>query len=133
MGGRYGPGDKAAPVVSNKGELRSLERVSKSENVSEEAVEPIVRNDGWSFAEVIAAHVGSNHMEAGVGQWADLMAPCPPEFGKAVKQDDERVASASRFDHVQVHMPGATPCLAPAFDKKVRILGWQTSFLLGRH
>ena len=44
----------------------------------------------WLVREVVAAHVGRDHVVAGLGQRPDLVTPGVPELGEAVQQDHQR-------------------------------------------
>jgi hypothetical protein len=89
------PGDRSAPIVPGEEDSLLAELVNDGDYVGDQFRKSVGRNSCRFAAEVVTALVGHNDAKAGVGQWFNLVAPAIPEFGKAVKkQDDLAVARA---------------------------------------
>ena len=85
--GSEGPGDHAAPVVSDDMACGEAERVLQVGDVGGERGDVV----GAAFAgEVIAALVGRDHAVAGRREGRNLQAPRVPELREAVQQDHWR-------------------------------------------
>ena len=84
-----GPGDGGAPVVAGKEKLFGVELIGDGEDVGDEMGHGVVGGAAGFAAEIVAALVGDNDAEAGVGERRDLLVPGIPEFGKAVEKDDD--------------------------------------------
>jgi hypothetical protein len=84
-----GPGDGGAPVVTGEEEFFGVELVGDGEDVRDEMGHGVVGGAAGFAAEVVAALIGNDNAEAGVGERGDLLAPGIPEFGEAVEKDDD--------------------------------------------
>ncbi len=99
-----GPGDGAAPVVSDDRRIAFAEGVDQSLDVGDQLGHGVRRHAGGLLALVVAAQVGRDDAEA-LRQLGDLVAPGVPELGEPVQENDERTIAV---DHaVQPHAVGA--------------------------
>ena len=78
------PGDDCAPIVPGDAGGSAAAGIHQSEDVVSECLHV---ERGRFGGEVVAALVGNDDAEAGLGQRTDLVAPGVPEFGEAVQQD----------------------------------------------
>ena len=96
------PGDDGAPVVAHdRRRARAPAASSRPDHVGRQRLDAVGGDALRLVARVVAALVGHDHAEAGLGQGADLLAPAVPELGEAVQQDDRRPARRPGLDDVQ--------------------------------
>jgi hypothetical protein len=96
------PGDGASPVVAGEEGPLGAALGYQLADVARQRLDAVGGDAGRLRGEVVAAHVGRDHAEAGLGQGRDLVVPAVPELGKAVQQDDQR--PLARFDVVEPHL-----------------------------
>src|SRR4051812_17191215 len=101
-GGRP-PGDEPAPIVADDGKRPAPERIGQSDDILRQRVEVVGASAFGLVAEMVAALIRHEHPKAGIRQRTDLIAPSPPEFGKAVEQDHERPVRRPRLDGMKRH------------------------------
>ena len=89
------PGHRRAPVVPGDHRRSLAERVEQADHVADQVQERVLLDLLRRVGLAVAAHVGRDGVEAGLGQGAELVAPGVPGFGKAVAEDDERPAPCS--------------------------------------
>lgn len=74
--------------------------VEQGADVAGEAVDTVGADAARLARQVVAAQVGRDGAEAGIGQRRELMAPGPPELGKAVQEEDRRAVGWAELDDV---------------------------------
>ena len=112
--GRNPPADDSAPIVGDKMEAIRAIRVGDADHVGGQRVELVGRDLLRLVAGVVAAHVGHDDVIAGLGKRRDLMAPSPPELGKAVKQHQQRRIRIARLNDMEVQAVDPLGRLGPA-------------------
>ena len=79
------PRDGGAPIVAGEEDALLAELVGDGEDVGSEFGERVGGGATRFAAGVVAALIGDDDAEAGVGERLDLFVPGIPEFGEAVE------------------------------------------------
>jgi len=101
------PGDGGAPVVAGEEEFFGVELIGDGDDVGNEVGHRVVAGAAGFAAEVVAALIGGDYAEAGVGEGRDLFVPGIPEFGEAVEEDDDGGVGWAGGDDVEFDWPVA--------------------------
>src|SRR5262249_27177933 len=94
--GRNVPGDGTAPVVANDNCTCFAQVPDEIDYVACERVEIV-----WpgAVSVIVAAQIGGDDAETGLGERRDLIAPGPPEFREAVEQEHQRASTLGDVVH----------------------------------
>ena len=103
---RHVPGDQRAPVVADDHRLGDAGVVEQPDEVGGEVLGAVARDVGRGGRVAVAALVGREHVEPGVGERLHLVSPRVGALGEPVAQHDERIARPSRFRDVELDAVG---------------------------
>ncbi len=111
---RDGPRDGRAPVVTcDDGAVRA-ERVDEPDRVPRQVQDRVLVRLGGAAGAGVAALVGGDGVESGLGERGELVPPGVPAFGEAVQEQDERPFARLGDVHAQA---------ALGLDEAMRDLG----------
>jgi hypothetical protein len=114
---RHGPAEQPTPVVADDDGVLLAECAHQRRHVGRQRREVVAA--GRLVAGAVAAQIGGDHVEAGVGQTGELRSPGPPELGETVQQEDQR--SLTRLGGVQPHAVGGDVAMGPrAWEQDAR-------------
>ena len=99
------PGNRAAPVVADHGELLHPQRIGELEDVADQLVGRVGGDLRRLRAAPIAALVGRN-AAIPVGKMRDLVPPGAMAFGEAVQEDQHLAVPGAGIDHIQFNTVG---------------------------
>jgi hypothetical protein len=99
--GGHPPGDDPAPIVADHGSAGTSGRIDRPLHIIRERVEGIGRDRSGFFAAGVAALIGDEEPEAGIGQGTDLGSPAVPELREAVQQDHRRPIFRAQLDDMK--------------------------------
>lgn len=97
------PGNSGAPIMPGEEDSLLAELINNGDHVRDQFRKSVRSNPCRFAAEVVTALVGHNDAIAGVGQRFNLVAPAIPEFGKAVKKQDDLAVARASGDRVQTN------------------------------
>ena len=102
MSGRSEPGYLPTPVMSHQMKLLRAQRIGHGQHITDKKFNVVVRQRMRSCAGRITTLIRSYSMEASSSQDWQLMSPGMVGLGKAMQQQDQRLATyASFFDVVR--------------------------------
>lgn len=94
------PSDGGAPVVAGEEEFFSVELIGDGEDVGNQMGHRVVGGTAGLAAGVVAALIGDDDTQAGVGERGDLFVPGVPEFWEAMEEDCEGGVGRSGGDRM---------------------------------
>src|SRR5258706_14169209 len=89
-----GPGDAGAPIMSDNRGPFLTEITNQTDDVLNQAFNPVVLNPRRLVAQIVTAHIRRNHAMV-PAEHRQLIPPRIPTFGKAMKQNDEVIAGTA--------------------------------------
>src|SRR5690606_30012109 len=100
------PEDGAAPIVADEHGFFDAERIEEAGDIGAEDLHGVLRGVSGGIGATVAAKVGGDGAEAGIGEGVELVAPGVPEFGPAVEHHDREALAGFgnvHFDAVGLH------------------------------
>ena len=103
---RHVPGDQRTPVVTDDHRLGDAGVVEQPDEVGGQVLGAVARDVDRGGRVAVAALIGREHVEPGVGERLHLVSPRVGTLGEPVAQHDERISRPSRFRDVQLDAVG---------------------------